>query len=111
MPGARRVVKAVLFEPDKAAMLSHGAVPNGDAAVLFAVDDENERPLRNAIALSVGSRSVSVGGLVLRGAVAAYPAVEVVAAPNLAATVIGAALVLGGLIALFARPPLWPGRR
>src|SRR5580700_5946587 len=42
--------------------------------------------------------------LSLRGSVAVYPAVEVVAAPNLLAAIAGALLVLGGAVALIQRP-------
>lgn len=100
VPAARRIVKAVMFTPAQAAMLLHGGAVLGEAAVLFAVDDENEQPLPHAIALSAGARTVRADDLLVRGAVASYPAVEVVAAPNLLATSVGALLVLGGLIAL-----------
>ncbi len=109
VPAARRVVKAVLFTPEQAATLAHGAAASGDAAVLFAVDDEKERALRNAIAMSVAGKAVTVGGLSLRGTVAEYPAVEVVAAPNVVAAGLGALLVLGALLALVARPILLTG--
>jgi hypothetical protein len=109
VPAARRVVKAVLFTPEQAAMLEHGAAASGDAAVLFAVDDEKERALPNAIAMSVGGKAVSAGGLSLRGWVAQYPAVEAVAAPNAVAAGLGAVLVLGGLLALVGRPVLLTG--
>ena len=93
VPAARRVVKAVLY--------------NG--AVLFAVDDADDRPLRNAIAMSFGGKAVSVGGLSLRGVVEQYPAVEVVAVPNTVAAGLGSLLVFGGLLALIARPVLLSG--
>jgi hypothetical protein len=108
VPAVRRVVKAVLFTPAQAATLSHGVVPGGDAAILFAVDDENEKPLRNAIALSVGGRTVRAGGLSLRGASAQYPAVEIASTPNVVATGAGVLLVFGGLLALLVRPALPP---
>ncbi len=100
VPAARRVVKAVVFTPAQAAMLLHGGASGGEPAVLFAVDDENERPLPHAIALSAGGRAARAGGLWLRAVVAGYPAVEVVAAPNLVATVFGTLLVIGGVIGL-----------
>lgn len=109
VPAARRVVKAVLFSAAQAAALEHGLAISGDAAVLFAVDDENERPLPNAIALSTGGQAVAVGGLSLRGVVAQYPAVEVVAAPNLVAAILGGLLVLGGSLALLFAPVLLAG--
>jgi hypothetical protein len=100
VPAARRVVKAVLFTAAQSMMFLHGGAVLGQPSVLFAVDDENERPLPHAIALSAGGRPIRVGGLVLRGIVASYPAVEVVSAPNLVASVLGALLVFCGLIGL-----------
>lgn len=100
VPAARRVVKALLFTRAQAAMVLHGADHVGSAAVLFAVDDENDRPLHNAIALSDAGRTVRAGGLLLRASVGSYPAVELVSAPNLAATVLGTVLILAGVIAL-----------
>ncbi len=103
VPAVRRVVKAVMFSPPQAAMLLRAGVGPGDAAVLFAVDDENERPLPHGIALSAAGRSAAVGALVLRATVVSYPAVEVVAAPNAVAVGLGALLAIGGLIALLTR--------
>jgi hypothetical protein len=99
VPAAGRVVKVVMFTPTEAAMLLHGGAQIGEPAVLFAVDDENERPLPHGIALSAGGRAVRVSGLSLRAVAETYPAVEVVAAPNVLVTAFGALLVLGGLIA------------
>jgi hypothetical protein len=101
VPAARRVVKAVMFTAAQAAMVERGA-GIGSTAILFAVDDESERPLPHAIALSVAGAEVDAGGLRLRGVVASYPAVEVVATPNLAATVLALLLTLGGVIGLIA---------
>ncbi len=103
VPALKRIVKAVMFTPAQAALLRHDAAIGGDAAVLFAVDDENDRPLPHAIALSTGGKEVRAGGLALRGTVATYPAVEIIAVPALVAVVLGALLVLGGLVALVAR--------
>jgi hypothetical protein len=102
VPAAHRVVKAVLFTSAQAAMLLHGAGRPGESAVLFAVDDENDRPLPHAIALSAGGQTVSTGGLLLRGTVATYPSVEVVSAPNSVVTAMGTLLALAGLVALVA---------
>jgi len=99
VPAARRVVKAVMFTAAQAAMLLRGGAALGEPAVLFAVDDENERPVANAIALSAGGRAVRAGGLMLSGQVTTYPSVAVAATPNLIATAFGALLVLGGLTA------------
>jgi hypothetical protein len=100
VPALRRIVKVVLFTPTQAAMLTHGDVGSGEAAVLFAVDDENERPLPHSIALAAGGGTVRAGGLLLSAAVTTYPAVEVVAAPALAVVVIGTAVVLAAFVVL-----------
>ena len=102
VPAQARVVKAVLFSPAQAAMLLHGVAGADQPAVLFAVDDENDRPLPHAIALATGG-VVRVGGLLLRATVTTYPTVEIVAAPALFVVALGALLVLAGSIALFAR--------
>jgi hypothetical protein len=100
VPAERRVVKALLFTPVQAAMVLHHTGRTADAAVLFAVDDENDRPLPHAIVLSDGGRTVRAGGLLLRATVGSYPSVEIISAPNLTATIVGAILAIAGLIAL-----------
>jgi hypothetical protein len=102
VPAAQRVVRTVMFTASQAAMLLRGGAALGQPAVLFAVDDEDQRPVANAIALSAGGRAVRAGGLLLLGNVIAYPAVDVAATPNLVATAFGAVLVLGGVIAAIA---------
>jgi hypothetical protein len=99
IPAAQRVVKAVMFSAAQAAMLLRGGAQSGEPAVLFAVDDENERPVAHAIALSADGGAVRAGGLVLRGKALTYPAVVVAATPNLFATALGTLLALGGVIA------------
>jgi hypothetical protein len=101
VPAAHRIVKAVLFTPAQAAML-RGMEGLAVPAVLFAVDDDNDRPLPHAIALCVGGQSVGVGGLWLHAAVLQYPAVEIAAIPSIAAVGVGTALMLGGFVAMFA---------
>jgi len=98
VPAAKRVVKAVMFTPAQAAMLGRNA-EIGKPAVLFAVDDENDRLLPHAIVLGSGGKEVQAGGLLLRGRVASYPAVEVMSAPNLIAVAVSALLVAGGIVA------------
>lgn len=102
VPAVQRSVKAVMFTAAQAAMLLHGGAQLGEPAVLFAVDDENQRPVANAIALSAGGRVVRAGGLMLRGEVISYPAVAVAATPNLIATAFAVLLVLAGVIVSFA---------
>ncbi len=98
VPAARRVVKAVLFSPAPAEMLLRAHARPGETAVLFAVDDENDKLLPNAIGISAGGRTVAAGGLLLRATVARYPAVAVVSSPNIVATVAGIVLVLAAAL-------------
>ncbi len=110
VPALRRVVKAIAFTPAQTAMMLHGGAQLGEPAVLFAVDDEHDRPIAHAIGLSSGGRAVSTGGLILKGTIATYPAVEAIAAPNLLATVCGVLLVLGGAATLLSGPRRLPAR-
>ncbi|MBV8067570.1 MAG: hypothetical protein JO113_06315 [Candidatus Eremiobacteraeota bacterium] len=110
VPAARRIVKTVMFTAAQSVMLLHGGALLGQPSVLFAVEDENGRPLPHAVALSSGGRPARAGGLILRGSVADYPSVEVVSAPNLAASALGALLVVGGLIALISSRSADPRR-
>ena len=96
VPAAHRIVKAVLFTPQQAAML-RGMEGLAVPAVLFALDDDTDRPLPHAIALCPDGQSVTVGGLSLQAAVLAYPAIEVVAVPSFVAVGFGTLLVLGGI--------------
>lgn len=99
VPSAARVVKAILFNRQQAAAFLHD--PNiAGGAVLFAVDDENDRPLPHGIAMSAGGREVSAANLRLRGEIVSYPQVEVVSTPNLVVVLTGLLLLAGGLIAL-----------
>ena len=97
VPAAHRNVKAVLFTAQQAAMLH----PTGGAqgqAVLFAVDDEDDRPLPNAIALAKDGEVVRLDGLRLRADLFSYPAIEFVAVPSLVAVALGALVVAGGFL-------------
>lgn len=95
VPAAHRIVKAVYFTPQQAASM-RGMAGADIPAVLFAVDDEEDRPLPNAIALDPDGAGIALGGLQLHAVVLAYPAVDVVAVPQLVATLAGALLVVAG---------------
>jgi hypothetical protein len=99
VPAAHRIVKAILFSPQEAAML-HSTVTPGTPAVLFAVDDDEERPLAHAIALARDGQTLRLGGLLLRASVISYPAVEIMAVPSLAAAVVGILVLSAGFIVL-----------
>jgi hypothetical protein len=98
VPAAHRIVKAVLFSAQQAAALHGMEGQAASPAVLFAVDDENDRPLPHAIAVARDGNTIAAGNLLLYASVLAYPAVEIAAAPALAAVVAGTLLVLLGLV-------------
>lgn len=100
VPSAHRVVKAVLFSPQQAATMRGLQGTARAPAVLFAVDDEDDRPLPHAIVVARSGAAVSVGGLRLYAQVLSYPAIEIVAAPALGAVLAAALLVVGGLVFL-----------
>jgi hypothetical protein len=97
VPAAHRNVKAVLFTAQQAAML-HPMAGAQSQAVLFAVDDEDDRPLPGAIAFAREGETVAVGGLHLRAGAFSYPAIEFVAVPSLVAVVLGALAIVAGFL-------------
>jgi hypothetical protein len=100
VPAAQRAVKAVMFTPAQAAVMLHGTAPPGAGAVLFAVDDENDRVIPHGIAVSAGGAPVRIDGLLLRGAITSYPEIEVASSPNISVVAIGSLLMLAGLAGL-----------
>lgn len=101
VPAAHRIVNVVLFSPQQVALMSGISGPPR-SVVLFAVDDETDRPLPHAIRLANDGQTVAVGGLRLRARVLRYPAVEIEAIPSIPALGIGfAALAVG--VGLFVR--------
>lgn len=97
VPAAHRNVKAVLFTAQQAAML-HPMAGVQAQAVLFAVDDEDDRPLPGAIALARDGETVDIGGIHLRAGAFSYPAIEFVAVPSLVTVVLGALAIVGGFL-------------
>lgn len=97
VPAAHRLVRAVLFTPQQAAMM-HGLESGSGPAVLFAVDDENDRPLPHGVDAARAGATVAIAGLQLRATAFDYPAVEVVAVPPIPAVIAGFVFVAGGLI-------------
>jgi hypothetical protein len=102
VPAAHRNVKAVLFSAQQAAML-HPTAGVAARAILFAVDDEDDRPLPGSIALAREGQDIELAGLRLRGDVLTYPAIEFVAVPSLVALILGAVVMAGGWLALVVR--------
>jgi hypothetical protein len=97
VPAAHRLVRVVLFTPQEAAMM-RGLAGGAGPAVLFAVDDENDKPLSHGIDAARSGATIGLAGLALRAVVFDYPAVEIAAVPSLGAVVTGAVLVVGGFM-------------
>lgn len=105
LPAAHRIVKAVLFSAQQIAAL-RGVTGPPSAAVLFAVDDDADRPLPHSIRLARNGETVRDDGVYLRADVESYPAVDVIAIPSIIACAFGAALItLGAAFAWRARTP------
>jgi len=103
VPAAHRLVRAVMFSEQEASVM-HGLSGGSGPAVLFAVDDESDRPLPHAIDAARSGATVGLAGLELRGTVFSYPAVEIVAIPSPPAIVAGTLLLLSALgVTVFAR--------
>ncbi len=98
VPAAHRVVKAVLFTGPQAAQM-RGMGGANIPAVLFAAEDEQGRPLPHGLALDPDGATIVLAGLRLRATVLPYPAIDYVAVPQLEVTLLGALLVVGGLVA------------
>jgi hypothetical protein len=97
VPAARRSVKVVLFSSEQAAQfpaLAHAAGP----AVLFDVETGDGHEIPGAIGVARNAGSVTLGGLVLRPQVLAYPEIEIIAIPDLAVVGFGMVAVLLGLL-------------
>lgn len=99
IPAVHRVVKAVLFTAQEAATLRGLSDSSPAPAVLFAVNDENDRPLPHAIGLARDGGTVAAGGVRLKAVVLSYPAVELLAVPAPFAVIVGTLLVVAGLVA------------
>lgn len=103
VPAAHRLVRAVLFTPQQAAMMP-GLEGGAGPAVLFAVDDENDRPLPRGIDAARSGATVGIDGLLLRALVVEFPAVDIVSIPPLPAVLASIVLILGGLLLGTQRP-------
>jgi hypothetical protein len=102
VPAAHRNVKAVLFTAQQAAMM-HPTAGAQAQAVLFAVDDEYDRPLPGAIAFARDGETVDIGGLHLRAGTLRYPAIELMAVPSLSAVILAAVALGAGILIVLLR--------
>lgn len=102
VPAAHRNVKAVLFSAQQAAMMHPGGGVAGEA-ILFAVDDEDDRPIPGAIAFVHDGETAAIGGLQLRAQTLRYPAIELMAVPSPAAVILAALALVAGFLIVFLR--------
>jgi hypothetical protein len=96
VPALHRIVHAVLFDPHQAAALLPTFSAGGKSVILFAVDDETDRPIPGAIAVARDGDSVFVAGLRLRPTVTTYPALAYFAVPMPLMVGLGILVVLLG---------------
>jgi hypothetical protein len=100
VPAVRRIVHVVLFDPHQAVALLPTFDAGGRSAILFAVDDQADRPIPGGIAVTRDGGAVSVAGLHLLPVVTSYPALTYLAVPMLPIVGLGVLFVLAGA--------LWP---
>lgn len=80
VPAAHRIVRTVLFDARHAAMLK-SIDARGKSAVLFAVDDEDDRPVAGGLGIAVDGTTARVAGLRIRARVLTYPAIGIAPVP------------------------------
>jgi hypothetical protein len=95
VPAAHRIVKVWLFDTRHAKLLRR-IDARGGPAVLFAVDDETDRPLPHNVALALDGQAITLAGLRLRPLVEQYPAIAITPVPMPAITLLGLLLILAG---------------
>lgn len=95
VPAAHRIVKVVLFDARHAEMLK-AIDTHGRGAALFAVDDENDKPVARGLGLAIDGESTDLGGLRLKAVAMQYPAVRIAAVPVPLVLALGALLLLAG---------------
>lgn len=97
VPAMRRTVKAIFFDSAQAARLGKAAPPAGSSAVLFAVADREDRPVRGGIGIVASGSQRTIGGLALGAQAGSYPEVIVASAPYLPVALAGALLLIAGV--------------
>lgn len=106
VPAVHRIVKAVLFSPQQAAQL-RAMTGSPSAAVLFDVEDEAEHSLPHGLAFVRDGDTAEVAGLRLHPKVVQYPALEIVAIPNVIVVGVGMLFIIAGAV-LLLRPARMP---
>jgi hypothetical protein len=93
VPAKHRVVKAVLFAPGQVPGAAHGY------AVLFDVENEDGSEVPHGLSLAPDGVPVVLGGIELRPRVFSYPALDIIAVPDVVVTLVGIPLIVFGLVA------------
>jgi hypothetical protein len=96
LPAAHRIVKAVLFSQAQAASLSALSSANGPV-VLFDLEDDTGVSIPHGIGIARDGDTIALGGLRLRPTVLTYPAIEVIAIPDLWVIAAGMLAIILGL--------------
>ena len=110
LPGEHRIVKAVLFDRDEAQALPALASLNGPV-VLFDLEDETGASIPHGIGIAADGRTAVIDGVQLVPHVRSYPAIEVIAIPDIAVVVLGIlAGCAGSLLTLRPKPATMPQR-
>jgi hypothetical protein len=102
LPGAHRIVKAVLFSHEQALKLPALATAPG-AVVLFDVQDETGASLPHGIGVAPSGTTATIAGIHLTPRVLHYPSIEIVALPDAVVVTIGILAAIAGL--LLTLPP------
>jgi hypothetical protein len=105
VPAQRLTVRAVLFTPQQAALLRTDPPIVNKAAVLFQVSDTADRQVPGGIGVAASGQRIAIGGVLLRGNVAAYPAIVMASAPYLPVLILGLLALVAGAV-LCVRPAL-----
>ena len=92
LPAVHRIVRVVYFSAREVATqraLGRAAFAHmSGAAVLYALETETGQDIPRGFQLAASGEPVSIDGLRLRGTVLQFPAVEIVSAPSMIATIL-----------------------
>jgi hypothetical protein len=102
LPGVHRIVKTVLFSAAQAGALPALAGANGPV-VLFDLEDETGTSIPHGISIAPSGRTVTIAAIRLTPRVLSYPAIGVIAVPNVAVVAAGILAAAIGLVLTLRR--------
>lgn len=97
VPAMNRSVKAVMFSEQQAAQLRADPALTGKPAVLFAVSNMKDQPVRGGIGLVPSGGQKLIGDLNLQATVRSYPAIVVASAPYFPVLILGLVVFVVGV--------------